>query len=81
MPRKAFSASYKILTTLRKRRVPHASVLADASSGAVSDLEVRLAESLSDNARAGNTSISGRGTGRYIRFDPWSWQSLQRAQA
>ena len=28
----------------------------------------------------GNTSISGRGAGRYIRFDPWSWLSLQRAQ-
>jgi hypothetical protein len=25
--------------------------------------------------------ISGRGAGRYIRFDPWSWLSLQRAQA
>jgi hypothetical protein len=25
----------------------------------------------------GNTSISGRGAGRHIRFDPWSWLSLQ----
>jgi hypothetical protein len=30
---------------------------------------------------SGNTSISGRGTAQYIRFDPWSWLSLQRAQA
>jgi hypothetical protein len=29
----------------------------------------------------GEISISGRGAGRYIRFDPWSWLSLQRAQA
>jgi Resolvase, N terminal domain len=35
----------------------------------------------SGNARVGNTPISGRGAGRYIRFDPWSWLSLQRAQA
>ena len=31
-------------------------------------------------ARA-QTNISWRGAGRYIRFDPWSWLSLQRAQA
>src|ERR1700730_4440988 len=35
----------------------------------------------SGNARVGNTSISRRGAGRYIRFDPWAWLSLQRAQA
>jgi hypothetical protein len=29
----------------------------------------------------GEHSISARGAGRYIRFDPWSWLSLQRAQA
>ncbi len=39
------------------------------------------ADSLIGNARAVNTSISGRGAERYIRFDPWSWLSLQRAQA
>jgi len=27
------------------------------------------------------TSVTGRGTGRNIRFDPWSWLSLHRAQA
>jgi hypothetical protein len=30
---------------------------------------------------AGNASITGRGTGRYIRFDSWSWLSLHCAQA
>jgi hypothetical protein len=37
--------------------------------------------SLSGTARVGNTIISGRGNGRYIRLDPWSWLSLHRAQA
>jgi hypothetical protein len=52
-----------------------------SSSGTVSDLEALAESSLSGNARVGNTSVSGRGAGRYIRFDPWSWLSPQRAQA
>src|SRR5262249_10889522 len=34
-----------------------------------------------DTRIACQTSITGRGTGRNIRFDPWIWLSLQRAQA
>src|SRR5262249_4962291 len=34
-----------------------------------------------DTRIACQTSITGRGTGRNIRFDPWSWLSLHRAQA
>ena len=45
------------------------------------DLEALAESSLSGNARVGNTSVSGRGAGRYNRLDPWSWLSLQRAQA
>jgi hypothetical protein len=29
----------------------------------------------------GNTIIKARGTGRYIRFDPWSWLSLHRVRS
>src|SRR5262249_36623718 len=59
----------------------HYRVAPISSSGTASDLEALAESSLSGNARVGNTSVSGRGAGRYIRLDPWSWLSLQRAQA
>jgi len=55
------------------------------SGASVSTTEKPRATKLATSIIRGNagweTSISGRGNGRYIRLDPWSWLSLHRAQA